>query len=122
MKSEYAVEITDLNKTYLGNAKQPPKEALSNINLNIPTGSFFGLLGPNGSGKSTIINIMEELVIKSSGEFKVCGYDIETQMRDGTFVPPTPTSISFRLIETWFDQNTTTPLRVLRKTYSELET
>ena len=48
--------------------------------------------------------------------------EIEAQMRDGTFVPPTPTSISFRLIETWFDQNTTTPLRVLRKTYSELET
>ena len=48
--------------------------------------------------------------------------EIEDQMRDGTFVPPTPTSISFRLIETWFDQNTTTPLRVLRKTYSELET
>ena len=68
MKSEYAVEITDLNKTYLGNANQPPKEALSNINLNIPTGSFFGLLGPNGAGKSTIINIMAGLVIKSSGD------------------------------------------------------
>ena len=77
MKSEYAVEITDLNKTYIGNANQPPKEALSNINLNIPTGSFFGLLGPNGAGKSTIINIMAGLVIKSSGDVKVCGYDIE---------------------------------------------
>ena len=81
MKSEYAVEITDLNKTYLGNANQPPKEALSNINLNIPTGSFFGLLGPNGARKSTIINIMAGLVIKSSGDVKVCGYDIEKQMR-----------------------------------------
>ena len=48
--------------------------------------------------------------------------EIETQMRDGTVVPPTPTSISFRLIETWFDQNAVTPLRVLRKTYSEVET
>ena len=81
MKSEYAVEITDLNKTYIGNANQPPKQALSNINLNIPTGSFFGLLGPNGAGKSTIINIMAGLVIKSSGDVKVCGYDIEKQMR-----------------------------------------
>ena len=81
MKSEYAVEITDLNKTYLGNANQPPQEALSNINLNVPTGSFFGLLGPNGAGKSTIINIMAGLVIKSSGDVKVCGYDIEKQMR-----------------------------------------
>ena len=81
MKSEYAVEITDLNKTYLGNANQPPKEALNNINLTIPTGSFFGLLGPNGAGKSTIIIIMAGLVIKSSGDVKVWYYDIEEQMR-----------------------------------------
>ena len=78
---DYAIEIKNLNKTYAGNSIQPPKEALIDINLKIPRGSFFGLLGPNGAGKSTIINIMAGLVIKSSGEVKVWDYEIEKEMR-----------------------------------------
>lgn len=78
---EFAIEITGLNKTYAGNSTQPAKEALTDINLKIPRGSFFGLLGPNGAGKSTIINIMAGLVIKTSGDVKVWNYDIEAEMR-----------------------------------------
>ena len=78
---DYAIEIGGLNKTYSGNSLQSAKEALIDINLKIPRGSFFGLLGPNGAGKSTIINIMAGLVIKSSGEVKVWDYDIEKEMR-----------------------------------------
>lgn len=78
---DYAITIDGLNKTYSGNSLQPAKEALIDIKLNIPRGSFFGLLGPNGAGKSTIINIMAGLVIKSSGEVKVWDYDIEKEMR-----------------------------------------
>ena len=78
---DYAVEIESLNKTYSGNTTQPAKEALIDINLKIPRGSFFGLLGPNGAGKSTIINIMAGLVIKSSGTVKVWDYEIEKEMR-----------------------------------------
>jgi len=78
---DYAIEIEDLNKTYAGNSLHPAKEALANINLKIPRGSFFGLLGPNGAGKSTIINIMAGLVIKSSGKVKIWNYEIEKEMR-----------------------------------------
>ena len=78
---DYAIEINGLNKTYAGNSIQPPQEALIDINLQIPRGSFFGLLGPNGAGKSTIINIMAGLVIKPSGDVKVWNYDIEKEMR-----------------------------------------
>jgi ABC-2 type transport system ATP-binding protein len=78
---DYAIEIKGLNKIYAGNSLQPSKEALTNIDLEIPRGSFFGLLGPNGAGKSTIINIMAGLVIKSSGEVKVWDYEIEKEMR-----------------------------------------
>ena len=78
---DYAIDIKNLSKTYKGNSTQEPKEALTDINLRIPRGSFFGLLGPNGAGKSTIINIMAGLVIKSSGDVKIWGYDIESQMR-----------------------------------------
>mgnify|MGYP005642971495 CR=1 FL=1 len=76
-----AVEIRGLSKTYAGVAGQPPKEALKDVNLDIPAGSFFGLLGPNGAGKSTLINTLAGLVIKTSGSAKICGYDIEKEMR-----------------------------------------
>ena len=78
---DYAIDINGLNKTYAGNSLQASKEALIDINLQIPRGSFFGLLGPNGAGKSTIINIMAGLVIKSSGNVKVWDYEIEREMR-----------------------------------------
>ena len=75
--SENAVETIGLSKTYRGNKQQPPKEALKDVNLTIPRGSFFGLLGPNGAGKSTFINILAGLVVKTGGEARICGYDIE---------------------------------------------
>ncbi|MCE2927648.1 MAG: ABC transporter ATP-binding protein [Rickettsiales bacterium] len=76
-----AIEITNLKKTYPGSKKMPPKEALKGVSLSVPRGSFFGLLGPNGAGKSTMINIMAGLVLKTSGEVKICGHDIITDMR-----------------------------------------
>jgi len=78
---DYAIETTALSKTYAASRKNPPKEALKDVSIRIPRGSFFALLGPNGAGKSTFINIIAGLVIKSSGEAKVWGYDIEADMR-----------------------------------------
>lgn len=76
MNTTPAIEIRDLRKTY-DNGHQ----ALKGINLTIPRGSFFGLLGPNGAGKSTLINIIAGLVVKTSGDVSVCGYDIIKDMR-----------------------------------------
>jgi ABC-2 type transport system ATP-binding protein len=79
--NDFAVSIRDLTKTYPGDKKNPPKEALKGVSLDVPRGSFFGLLGPNGAGKSTLINIMSGLVVKSSGSVRICGYDIESDLR-----------------------------------------
>lgn len=78
---DYAIETTALSKTYAASRKTPPKEALKDVSIKIPRGSFFALLGPNGAGKSTFINILAGLVIKTSGDAKVWGYDIEADMR-----------------------------------------
>lgn len=75
-----AIEIRQLEKTYISK-KSPPKQALKGINLDIPSGSFFGLLGMNGAGKSTIINIIAGLVRKTGGSVKVMGHDTETNTR-----------------------------------------
>ena len=73
----FAVEISNLTKTYRGTKNRPGKEALKGLSLQIPRGSIFGLLGPNGAGKSTLINILAGLVIKSSGMVKIWGYEVE---------------------------------------------
>ncbi len=80
---EYAVETTDLSKTYRrsGGRGTSVVHALKEVSLTIPEGSFFGLLGPNGAGKSTLINILAGLVVRTSGEARVWGFDIDREMR-----------------------------------------
>ncbi|MBY5947552.1 ABC transporter ATP-binding protein [Photobacterium rosenbergii] len=70
-----ALEIQNLNKTYKGGVN-----ALKNMSLCVKEGDFFALLGPNGAGKSTTIGIISSLVNKTSGEVKVFGYDLDTQI------------------------------------------
>ena len=59
------VKCINLNKSY-GN-----KQILKNVNLIIPKGKIIGLLGKNGTGKSTLIKLMNDLLIPTSGEILV---------------------------------------------------
>ncbi len=81
MSNASALSIKDVRKIYQRGKSAGPKEALKGVSLEIPRGAFFGLLGPNGAGKSTLINILSGLVLKTSGDVSICGYDIERQMR-----------------------------------------
>ena len=76
-----AIEVVGLRKTYRGGKSGAPKEALKGVDLAVPRGSIFGLLGPNGAGKSTLINILAGLVIKSAGEARIWGCDIDRNPR-----------------------------------------
>jgi len=76
-----AIEAKALTKVYRGSRGQPAKEALKAIDLAIPQGSIFGLLGPNGAGKSTFINILADLVVKTSGTASIWGFDIDKNPR-----------------------------------------
>ena len=78
--NQHAISVKNLNKIY-GKNSLSKKVALDNINLNIPRGSIFGLLGPNGAGKSTFINILADLVKKTSGEVSVLGIDHEKDLK-----------------------------------------
>ena len=81
INQNFAIEISNLKKIY--DYKKPNAfEALKGINLNIPKKSIFGLLGPNGAGKSTLINIIAGLVIKTEGNVKVWGNDIDINERN----------------------------------------
>ena len=67
-----ALSISGLKKTYAGGF-----EALKGIDLAVEQGDFFALLGPNGAGKSTTIGVICSLVIKSAGDVRIFGVDIE---------------------------------------------
>ena len=80
MVNQPAISVKNLNKIY-GKNSLSEKIALDNINLNIPKGSIFGLLGPNGAGKSTFINVLADLVKKTSGEVSVLGINQDKDLK-----------------------------------------
>ena len=79
--ARHAIEARNLRKTYKGSRNQPPMDALKGIDLYVPQGSIFGLLGPNGAGKSTFINILADLVVKTTGDVSIWGFDIDKNPR-----------------------------------------
>lgn len=70
-----AIEIKGLSKTYATGTA-----ALKGVDMTVQDGDFFALLGANGAGKTTIIGILTGLVTKSTGEVKVQGFNLDTQL------------------------------------------
>ncbi len=81
MSSNVAISVRDLNKIY-GSGSKNEKVALNNISLQVKKGSIFGLLGPNGAGKSTFINILADLVRKTSGHIDIFGMSHHENLKD----------------------------------------
>ncbi len=81
MSSDVAISVRDLNKIY-GVGTKNQKIALNNISLQVKKGSIFGLLGPNGAGKSTFINILADLVRKTSGQIDIFGMSHDEKLKD----------------------------------------
>jgi len=50
--------------------------ALKDINLNVISGEFTGLVGPSGSGKTTLLNILGALDVPSEGNAVVLDHSI----------------------------------------------
>ena len=80
MEKKTILSVKNLQKIYKKNGLQQTK-AIENLNLEVKEGEIFGLLGPNGAGKSTFINILAGLVLKTSGEVNVWGFDIDKNPR-----------------------------------------
>lgn len=50
--------------------------AVDHVSLSIPSGEMFGLVGPNGAGKTTVIKMLTTIMLPTSGNAFVAGYDI----------------------------------------------
>ncbi len=51
--------------------------ALSGINLTVPSGSVFGFLGPNGAGKTTAMHVLLGFITPTSGHASIFGEDVQ---------------------------------------------
>ncbi|MBI4948245.1 ABC transporter ATP-binding protein [Candidatus Berkelbacteria bacterium] len=66
------IEVKKISKTYTGDVK-----AVKNVSFEVKEGEFFGFLGPNGAGKSTTMNMLVNLVKKTSGKILIDGIDLD---------------------------------------------
>lgn len=65
------------NLTYIYNPNTPfETKALDDINMEIETGEFIGLIGHTGSGKSTLVQHLNGLIKPTSGKIIIDGIDI----------------------------------------------
>jgi len=51
-------------------------QALADVSLSVPRGTFCVLLGLNGAGKSTLFSLITRLYDNVSGEIKILGHDV----------------------------------------------
>jgi ABC-2 type transport system ATP-binding protein len=65
-----AIALTGLWKRY------GAKVAVAGVNLEVPHGSFFGLVGPNGAGKTTTLRMATGLLRPDAGQVVVDGIDV----------------------------------------------
>src|SRR6516225_8244724 len=69
------VEISGLVKSFRANT--PP--ALDQLNAQIPPSAITGLVGPDGAGKTTLMRMLAGLLLPTSGNIRVFGFDPTAQ-------------------------------------------
>ncbi|MBP3961550.1 ATP-binding cassette domain-containing protein [Paenibacillus lignilyticus] len=67
---DWAVEAQGLVKTFGDN------RAVDGVDLQVRTGSIYGVLGPNGAGKTTTIRMLATLLRPDAGSARIFGHDV----------------------------------------------
>jgi NitT/TauT family transport system ATP-binding protein len=81
MPDDAAVEVKGLGKTYDGGV-----EALSSVDLRLPSGKLTSLLGPSGCGKTTLLKMIAGLIPPTRGEVWVKGRKVTGPGPERAFV------------------------------------
>ncbi len=83
--------MLEINKLYKNYGQ---KEAVKDLSLTVRPGEIYGFLGHNGAGKTTTIKVCTGLIRPTSGNVRICGYDIVRQpieaKRQFGYVPDNP--------------------------------
>jgi len=83
MLDHLIIETKNLRKNFVSKSKGKVKlvEAVKGVDLAVKKGEIFGFLGPNGAGKSTTQKMLSTLLLPTSGEAKINGYDLAKQQQ-----------------------------------------
>ena len=91
---EYALEITNVTKTFLRDDKDAKERrglgrlsraltrrrvsttVVDDVSMSVPRGAIYGVVGPNGSGKSTLVRMVSTLLLPDAGTIAVFGHDV----------------------------------------------
>ena len=57
--------------------KDAERYSVANLNINIKSGQFIGIIGSTGSGKSTLVNLISRLYDTTEGQVIVGGYNVK---------------------------------------------
>ena len=57
--------------------KEAERYSVANLNINIKSGQFVGIIGSTGSGKSTLVNLISRLYDTTEGEVIVGGHNVK---------------------------------------------
>ena len=57
--------------------KDAERYSVANLNINIKSGQFIGIIGSTGSGKSTLVNLISRLYDTTEGEVIVGGHNVK---------------------------------------------
>ena len=57
--------------------QEAERYSVSNLNINIKSGEFVGIIGSTGSGKSTLVNLISRLYDTTEGEVIVGGHNVK---------------------------------------------
>jgi ABC-2 type transport system ATP-binding protein len=81
MTGNLIIETKSLRKNFISKSRGQKKlvEAVKGIDLSVKKGEIYGFLGPNGAGKSTTQKMLSTLLLPTSGEAKINGYDLAIQ-------------------------------------------
>src|SRR5690606_36426364 len=78
-RRRYGLSVTDTAPALLleGHYKRfDTKVAVDGVHLEVPAGSFYGLVGPNGAGKTTSLSMAVGLLRPDAGRAFVLGHDV----------------------------------------------
>ncbi len=76
LSTSNAIQIRGVTKTF------GPKVAVSNLDLDIPSGRLIGLIGSNGAGKTTTIRMVMSILFPDTGTIEVLGRPSAIESKD----------------------------------------
>jgi ABC-2 type transport system ATP-binding protein len=79
--AEHLCRVFNVTKGFIRRTKTRIT-AVKDVSFEVDYGELFGLVGPNGAGKTTTIKMLTTMLIPTSGNATVLGYDVQKHVTE----------------------------------------